>query len=216
MDRARRGAQTELTVVAVGLTGSIGAGKSTALALFGECGALVFSADQLVHQLYARPDVTAEVAEHFGCQVVNAAGTVDRAGLAAAVRRRPGELHWLEELTHPLVAEELTARVESAPAGTIVVCEVPLLFESGFERLFDLIVTIEAASDVRRLRSVHQFGLEQFAEFEALQATRELREAGSDLAFVNDGDIEQLREFVARAYATARSLLGTERSEEPA
>jgi dephospho-CoA kinase len=216
MDRTRRGAQTELTVVAVGLTGSIGAGKSTALALFGECGALVFSSDQLVHQLYSRPDVTAKVAEHFGATVVDAAGTVDRAELAAAVRKRPGELHWLEELTHPLVAEELTALVESAPVGTVVVCEVPLLFESGFERLFDLIVTIEAAGEVRRLRSVHQFGLEQFAEFEALQATRELRVAGSDLAFVNDGDLEQLRQFVAGAYATARSLLGTTRGQEPA
>jgi dephospho-CoA kinase len=215
MDRARRGAQTELSVVAVGLTGSIGAGKSTALALFGECGALVFSADQLVHQLYSRPDVTAKVAEHFGSEVVNAAGTVERTGLAAAVRKRPGELDWLEELTHPLVAEELTELARSAPVGAIVVCEVPLLFESGFERLFDLIVTIEAAGEVRRMRSVHQFGLEQFAEFEALQATRALRVAGSDLAFVNDGDIEQLREFVAGAYATAKSLLGTERSEEP-
>jgi dephospho-CoA kinase len=197
MGRERRRAQTERTVVVVGLTGSIGAGKSTALALFEECGAAVVSADRLVHQLYSRPDVTTMVAE-----------------LALAVRRQPGELHWLEELTHPLVAEEIAQLVESAPVGTVVVCEVPLLFESGFEGLFDVIVTVEAGAEVRRQRSIHQFGLEQFAEFESLQATRERRVEGSDLAFVNDGDLDELREFVRGAYVAAKQLLDSGQSGE--
>jgi dephospho-CoA kinase len=114
------------------------------------------------------------------------------------------------------VAEEIAKLVESAPAGAVVVCEVPLLFESGFERLFDLIVTVEAGAEVRRLRSVHKFGLEQFAEFEALQATRERRIAGSDLAFVNDGELDELREFVRGAYAAAQGLLNSGRvGEQP-
>ncbi len=66
MGQERRGTQSERTVVAVGLTGSIGAGKSTALALFREYGAQVASADSLVHELYGRPEMASRVAEHFG------------------------------------------------------------------------------------------------------------------------------------------------------
>lgn len=205
-------AQAERAVVAVGLTGSIGAGKSTALALFKECGALVVSADQLVHQIYSRDEVATRLAEHFGRKVLSATGVVDRRLLAEAVSKRPGELRWLEKLTHPLVAEEIAQLIESAPAGIVVVCEVPLLFESGFEYLFDLIVTVEAGAEVRRRRSTHQFGPEQFAEFDALQTTRERRVEGSDLVFVNDGDIDQLREFVRGAYATAKRLLSDGRA----
>jgi dephospho-CoA kinase len=113
MGRERRESQAGRTVVAVGLTGSLGAGKSTALALFGECGALVFSADQLVHELYERPVVASQVAEHFGTRVLAGPGSVDRARLAEAVRGRHAELHWLEGLTHPLVAAEIAHRVEA-------------------------------------------------------------------------------------------------------
>jgi dephospho-CoA kinase len=207
MGRERRESQAGRTVVAVGLTGSIGAGKSTVLALFSECGALVFSADQLVHELYECPVVTSQVAEHFGAWVLDGAGSVDRARLAEAVRGRPAELHWLEGLTHPMVATEIAHRVEAAPQSSVVVCEVPLLVESGFESLFDLIVTVEAGSEVRRLRSTHHFGLEQFAELEALQASREQRVRGSDLVVANDGDLDQLGESVREAFAVARGML---------
>jgi dephospho-CoA kinase len=207
MGQERRESQGERSVVAVGLTGSIGAGKSTALTLFGEAGALVFSADQVVHELYERPAVASAVAEHFGLQVLGATGTVDRSRLAEAVRGRPEELRWLEGLTHPLVAQDIGRRVEAAPSGSVVVCEVPLLFDSGFERLFDLVVTVEAGSDVRRRRSIHEFGLEQFAELEALQASRERRAQGSDVVIVNDEGLDRLGESVRSAYEVAREML---------
>ena len=207
MGRERRESQAERTVVVVGLTGSIGAGKSTVLALLGESGALVLSADRLVHDLYQQPAVASQVAEHFGAQVLDGAGAVDRVRLADAVRGRPDELHWLEGVTHPLVAAEIARRVEAAPQGSVVVCEVPLLVESGFEHLFDLIITVEAGSEVRRLRSTHQFGLEQFTELEALQASTEQRVLGSDIVLSNDGDLPQLRESVRQAYEVARGML---------
>jgi dephospho-CoA kinase len=206
MSRERRKGSDGRGVVAVALTGSIGAGKSTALAMFAECGALVLSADELVHRLYARPEVAAQVAEHFGRKVLDKSGTVDRPKLAAAVRGLPWEVQRLEEIVHPLVAKEMSRLVDEASAGTVVVCEIPLLFESGFDNLFDLIVTVEAGPEVRRRRSVHQFGLEQFAEFEAMQASTERRVQGSDLAFVNDGDLDQLRDFVRGAYEAAANL----------
>jgi dephospho-CoA kinase len=207
MGRERRESQGAHTVVAVGLTGGIGAGKSTALALLGECGALVFSADELVHRLYKQPGVVASVAAHFGPEVLDEDGAVDRSRLAEALREFPDGLRWLEELTHPLVTEEIRRRIGGAPEGSVVVCEVPLLFESGYETLFDLLVTVEADSEIRRRRSVHRFGLEQFAEFEARQVSSARRFKGSDLAFVNDGGPDELRAFVCRVYESARELL---------
>jgi dephospho-CoA kinase len=205
--RERRESQGTREVVAVGLTGGIGAGKSTALRLFAECGALVSSADELVHRLYEQPQLAAAVGDHFGPRVLKRDGTVDRSRLAKAVRGRPDELRWLEGLTHPRVAEEIERITSSAPAGNVVVCEVPLLFESGCERLFDLIVTVEAAGELRRRRSIHGFGLKQFEELEALQASSERRVEGSDLVFVNEGGLRELREFVGRAHEAARQML---------
>jgi dephospho-CoA kinase len=97
--------------------------------------------------------------------------------------------------------------VKAAPAGSVVVCEVPLLFEAGYEQLFDLIVTIEAGSDTRRQRSVHDFDLGQFSELEQLQHSTEQRVAGSDLVFFNDGHVDEMRAFVHEAYQRARACL---------
>ncbi len=123
------------------------------------------------------------------------------------MRGRRRELRWLEKLTHPRVAEEIERRISEAPPGAVVVCEVPLLFESGSEGLFDLIVTVEAGRENRRQRSIHRFDLAMFSELEELQASSEQRVAGSDLAFFNDGDVEQLRAFVREAYGRALGLL---------
>lgn len=203
MGRERREGQAARKVVAVGLTGGIGAGKSTALGLFGDLGASTCSADEIVHQLYEQPAVAAAVAAKFGDRVLTAQGGVDRASLAGAVRGKPERLRWLEELTHPLVTEEIERRMDSAPECSVLVCEVPLLFEAGYERLFDTVVTVEAGPEVRRQRSDHDFDLEQFSELEALQASRERRTKGSDFAFSNEGGLEALREFVDRVYVSA-------------
>jgi dephospho-CoA kinase len=199
--------QERRDVVAVGLTGGIGAGKSTTLSLFRELGALALSADQVVHDLYAQRGLSRQVAAHFGSDVLNERGTVDRARLAEVVRGRPDELRWLEALTHPRVAKKIERWIKTVPSGTIVVVEVPLLFEAGFPDLFDLIVTVEAHGETRRRRSVHDFDLELFSEFEGLQASTKQRVQGSDLAFFNDGGLKGLREFVRDAFEKARGLL---------
>lgn len=206
MSLERRETRGERTVVSVGLTGGIGAGKSTALTMFQDCGAQVASADDLVHALYARSEVASRVAGYFGPQVLDAASSVDRGRLAEAVRGRPERLHWLEGLTHPLVAEEIARRVATAAAGSLLVFEVPLLFEAGYQYLFDLIVTVEAGPEVRRQRSIQRFDLQQFAELEALQASPEQRIDGADLVITNDGAPELLRAGVEEACELARAM----------
>lgn len=207
MSQERRQSREGHEVVAVGLTGGIGAGKSTALDLFADLGAMTLSADGLVHDFYRRPVGAEQVALHFGSAVLDESGAVERSRLARAVRGRPEELHWLESLVHPWVAEEIERTIETAPKGTVVVCEVPLLFESCYERLFDVVVTVEAGAEVRRLRSVHGFGMEQFAELEGLQASQQRRVEGSDLIFFNDGESDELARFVSGAYERACALL---------
>ena len=103
---ARRAALGRSDVVAVGLTGGIGAGKSTALSMFREQGALTTSADEIVHDLYSRPEYVALLVEHFGRDIVDERGGVDRRRLAGMVKGRREELRWLEQLTHPLVERE--------------------------------------------------------------------------------------------------------------
>lgn len=207
MGLERRRSESERTVVAVGLTGSIGAGKSTALSMFSDLGLEVMSADEIVHQLYQSPGFISVIVDHFGQGILSSGGSIERARLAEAVRGKTAELRWLEEVTHPLVSEEIVRRVEAAPAGSLIVCEVPLMFDTGFERLFDLIVTIEAAPEVRRHRSIHKFGLEQFGEFESLQASREKRVSGSDMVFVNDGTLDEMRDFVGTVRDRALQML---------
>ena len=198
--------QLKPEVVAVGLTGGIGAGKTTALRFFADSGALTLSADEVVHALYRRDDVREALRGYFGVDVLDAEHGVDRRRVAEAVRGHRERLRWLEALFHPLVGEEIVRFIGEAPSGSVVVCEVPLLFETGMRDLFDLVVTIEAGNDRRRERSIHDFDLDMFGEFEALQASSEQRVAGSDLVFVNDGAVEELRAFVREAYERARRL----------
>lgn len=203
--------QERREVVAVGLTGGIGAGKSTALGLFGELGARTLSADRIVHDLYRQRGLSAEIAARFGAHVLDESGRVDRARLAGEVRGRVDRLRWLESLTHPRVAKRIRRQIKAAPSGTVLVVEVPLLFEADLAGLFDMVITIEAGEEARRRRSVHAFDLGQFAEFESLQASSRRRVEGSDLAFCNDGTVDELRRFVCEAYERARGLLGEDR-----
>jgi dephospho-CoA kinase len=194
-------------VVAVGLTGGIGAGKTTALRLFHDLGAVTVSADEVVHALYSRPAVARQIAERFGEEVLDGAGGVDRSSLARLIRGRPAGLRWLEQLIHPLVAEEIDRNLRGAADGSVIVVEVPLLFEAGLDRLFDLVVTVEAQAEARRRRSVHGFGSAQFTELEERQATSDDRVSRSHLVFFNDGDLADLAEFVRQAYGLARERL---------
>ena len=136
----------------VGLTGGIGSGKSEALAAFARHGAATMSSDQVVRELYLRDDVRAAVAERFGPAVLDAAGGVDRAQIAARVFSEPGEREWLEGLLLPLIEERFQVwREQQLAAGSpLLVHEAPTLFEAGREDRYDLIVTVTAPARAAR------------------------------------------------------------------
>ena len=195
-------------MAAVGLTGGIGAGKSTALRLFAEAGALTLSADEVVHQLYAREDVKQALAGHFGREVLDARGRGGQAasGRGGARAARPSCAGWRTSPT-PWWPRRCRRFIGEAPAGSVVVCEVPLLFEAGMERCFDLVVTIEAGREIRRRRSVHDFGLEHVRRVRG-PAGLERAAGGGKRPGVRQRRRRwsDLREFVRQAYERARLM----------
>ena len=182
----------------LGVTGGIGAGKSAALEAFRGAGAATLSSDEVVHDLYRRPEVVAAVAERFGDDVIRADGSVDRSRVGARAFHGDG-LRFLEQLLHPLIGtarrEWIARELSRDPPPALLVCEVPLLFEAGLADAFDAVVVITASEDVRRAR-VEARG-QDFASRAAHQWSEADKVARADYAYVNDGSPDDLRAFVA-------------------
>lgn len=184
--------------VAVAITGGIGAGKSEALAAFERHGAAVVSSDEIVHHLLREDeDVKRTIVERFGEGVLDEASEIDRGKVGDIVFTNQDELAWLEELLHPLVSaaymrwRELLAEDPDAPR--VCVTEVPLLYETGSEARFDVVVGITAAPSVRAARVVHPDV--SLRERRLIPDEEKLRRA--DFSYVNDGTLEDLDAFVA-------------------
>lgn len=188
----------------VGLTGGIGAGKSTALRMFADCGAATLSSDEGVHRAYEDREVRATVAERFGAGVMRADGTLDRPELGRRAFAEEGGIAFLEGLVHPRVGAVREAWVRDArarrPTPPLLVCEVPLLYEVGLEDAFDAVLVVTACAEVRRARVAAREG----GGFDA-RSPRQLPEhekaRRADHAFVNAGPPEALRAWVAERFA---------------
>jgi dephospho-CoA kinase len=168
----------------VGLTGGIGAGKSTALAALERLGATTLSTDQVVHQLYETPEVRDAVLERFG--------TLDRGELARrAFANREGR-EWLESLLWPKVGERMrTWRSQVPETARAAVVEVPLLFESGLDAAFDATIAVIADEQVRARRAGAR-GHEALAERSDRQLTQQEKAGRATYTVLNDGTVAQL------------------------
>lgn len=157
-------------MIVLGLTGSIGMGKSTTTALFAEHGALIWNADDAVHALYARGGAAVEpVGEAFPGVVVD--GAVDRGRLAEALGRDETAFRRLETLVHPLVAAGRMTDLEAARAAGVklAVLDIPLLFETGGDRAVDAVVVVSADAAAQRRRVLARPGM-TVERFEAILA----------------------------------------------
>ena len=146
----------------VGLTGSIGMGKSTVAAMFEKLGAATWNADDAVHRLYARGGAAiGPMKEMFPDAVID--GAVDRDRLGALVFNDREALGKLEAIVHPLVAEDRIEFIENAKAqsAALAVMDIPLLFETGQEDAFDAVVVVSAREDVQRARVLERPGMTQ-------------------------------------------------------
>lgn len=142
----------------LGLTGSLGMGKSTTARFFAEEGAPVHDADAVVHQLYEGEAVAAIEAAFPGTTVD---GKVDRTKLAARVLNDAAALERLEAIVHPLVnaAERRLLAEAEARGAKVVVLDIPLLFETGGDRRVDAVVVVSAPAELQRERVLARPGM---------------------------------------------------------
>lgn len=144
----------------LGLTGSMGMGKSTAAGFFRDCGVPVWDADEAVARLYARGGAAVGVLAGLRPQAIRD-GQVDRAALKEWIQSDPAALDSIEAAVHPLVAADRAAFVQSAArqGAEIVVLDIPLLFEKGHEAGMDAVVVVTAPAEVQRRRVLGRPGM---------------------------------------------------------
>ncbi len=187
----------------VGLTGGIGAGKSTVARLLTGHGAIVLDAD-LAARAVVEPGTEglAEVVEAFGPEVLRADGSLDRAALASVVFADEERRTRLNAIVHPRVRAWMAERAAAAPEGSVVVQDIPLLVEGGLAPLFDVVIVVDADDDTRITRLVRDRGMaEQEARARiAAQAPRERRNAAADRLIDNSGAEEDLEKAVAELW----------------
>ena len=175
----------------IGLTGGIAAGKSEALAAFGRLGAATISSDAVVHELLDGEPLQGRLIKRWG-QEIAPGGRIDRGRVGEIVFSDPEELTWLEAQIHPLVGERIGTWLASLPAGTgFAVVEVPLLFETEMEGLFDATVAVVASDEVRRARAEAR-GHALVGERDARQLAQDEKAARADHVVRNDGSVEDL------------------------
>ncbi|BCP55796.1 dephospho-CoA kinase [Kaistia sp. 32K] len=145
-------------MIVIGVTGSIGMGKSTTARLFAEHGAVLHDADAVVHALYRGPAVPA-ISARFPDAIQD--GVVDRGRLSAILAADPGALRELEAIVHPMVqAVEAECMAEARRAGrSMFVVDVPLLFETGGEKRVDVTVVVSAPAEIQAARVLERPGM---------------------------------------------------------
>jgi len=189
-------------MIILGLTGSIGMGKSTVSRMFAAEGVPVFDADAVVHGLQGPEGaMVAEIEAHFpgttGEQGVN------RTTLAERVLDAPDELRRLEALIHPVVARERESFVAAHSDAPLVVLDIPLLFEKGLAETVDKIAVVSADEEIQGLRTLERPGMtpEKFVRILSHQMPDSEKRARADFVIPTDVSMDETRASVRRIVA---------------
>jgi dephospho-CoA kinase len=195
------------TIPFVGLTGGIGAGKSEALAALERLGAATLSSDAVVHEILATDAARDALVERFGPEVAPA-GRVDRDAVARVVFDDHLARGWLERYLWPKVGERIanwrSGLYSQDPRPRAAVVEVPLLFESHMESIFDHTIAVTAHDDLRTER-IGERGHSGVASREARQLSQEEKAQRAEFAVRNDGTVEELERELSSVLARIES-----------
>ena len=172
-------------------------------------GAVVIDSDLLAREAVA-PGTSglARVVEIFGPRVLSSDGSLDRAALGAVVFADPARRGALEAVVHPYVRRRSEQLAASAPPGSVVVHDVPLLVEKDMQAGYDVVVVVDASDEVRLHRLVEQRGMSEVDALARLsaQASRERRLAAADVVIANDGDLAELDRAVVGLWSRLAEL----------
>ncbi len=193
----------------IGLTGGIGSGKSTAARLFSELGIPVIDTDIIAREL-VEPDQPAlqQIVTHFGSELLQADGSLDRARLRMLIFSNPQARHDLERILHPLIRAEMRERLRKT-AAPYCILEIPLLLESGWREEVDRVLVVDTppALQRERIQSRGQLTEKEAEQIIAAQVDREQRLAAADDLLFNEGDLHELREQVKQLHTRYLEML---------
>jgi dephospho-CoA kinase len=198
-------------MILVGLTGSIGMGKSETARMFRALGVPVYEADAAVHRLYNKGGSAVEPIEAAFPGVAKD-GAVDRQELGKRVLADPEALKRLESIIHPLVGAEQRSFLQQAEdeGVSMVVLDIPLLFETGGEKRVDTVVVVSAPYEIQRQRVLERFGMteEKFASILAKQTPDAEKRARADFVIETDKGLDHARDQVREVIAALKGREG--------
>ena len=188
--------------VILGLTGSIGMGKSTVARMFADAGVPVFDADAVVHELQGPEGALVDEIEAAFPGTTGPDG-VNRTALAERVLAEPADLRRLEALIHPAVGREREAFLARHAAFPVVVLDIPLLFEKGLDSLVDKVAVVSADAEIQRLRTLARPGMtpEKYLRILSHQLPDAEKRARADFVIPTDCSLDETRASVAAIIA---------------
>lgn len=180
----------------IGITGSIGSGKSTVANFFKELGATLIDADEIAHTVIQKPEVITKIANTFGKDTLDSKGKINRKKLGSLVFADPHNLNKLNQIMKDPILLEFQATLKSQ-SNPIVAVDAPLLFEYGLKDLFDYIVVVSAPTEISIERFVKRTGYpvelaRKIIEFGQIQIDEKKKNA--DFVIENISTIEELRQ----------------------
>ncbi|HEX7412036.1 MAG TPA: dephospho-CoA kinase [Bacteroidales bacterium] len=186
-------------MIKVGLTGTIGSGKSTVALIFGTLGVPVYYADQQARELLLNEEVKMKLRKMFGPAIFDESGQVQRAKMAEKVFNNPSDLQALNNLIHPLVKIDFDAWLKKYATSAYIIHEAAILFESGFNRYFDKVIVVDAPLEICISRVMQRDGVTRDKVENRMQHqwNREQKKALADYIIVNDGENMVLPQVIA-------------------
>ena len=185
-----------------GLTGNYGMGKSTVLSLFRELGASTIDADSIVHLLFEEKEIAGKVKALLGDGVANADGSLNRDTIAGIIFSDETARQSLEDLIHPFVFGRIQSRLDALRRNQdVVIIEIPLLYERGYENRFDRTITVYADEETA-LRRLEAEGVDRQKALLRLRSQLPVEEKlkRSDFSINNCGTIGKTQEQVKEIY----------------
>ncbi len=198
----------------VGLTGSIGTGKSTVAKIFKELGAYVIDADSIVHTLLKQNNVKEKVREILG-DVFDEKGDIDKKKVASIIFNNPEKKKQIEALLHPLVFQYIQnwlSDIEKKDPDAIAVVEVPLMIETGSYKNYDLVIVIYAPEKLQLERLLKK-GMTEEEALSRIKSQMPIEEKVkyADIVIKNTGSLEELKKEVEKVYRYMKTFKGKKR-----